>query len=99
MFGLFDWFKIGVGAVAGAVLAGTVMYWVGIGAGKREAEVNTLRASVQAEVKRKGIENAVTALDRYAICIDLGGLPDECEQLRRMAETAQGEQSGKAGAK
>lgn len=76
------------GSIVVGILCAGGIYWYGKSVGKNEAQIAQLKASVDAQVKREGIENEVSGLDRYAICIDLGGLPGDCEQLRRMEEAA-----------
>lgn len=57
-------------------------------AGRQVERLTQLEANVEAFVKSKGIQNEVSAMDRYSICIDLGGLSDDCEQLRRVEQTS-----------
>lgn len=91
MFGVFDWFKIGAGAALGAVVAAGPVYLYGKRDGRQAERVAQLEADVNAFVKRKGIDHEVDGMDRYRICIDLRGLPDECERLRGVDEAAGGE--------
>ncbi|WP_412033110.1 hypothetical protein ACLIR7_05815 [Nitratireductor aquimarinus] len=53
--------------------------------------MSRLQADVDAYQKREGIDHEVDGMERYRVCIDLGGLPDDCEQLRRMEEAASAE--------
>lgn len=93
MFGL-DKVALIAGAISGAVLAGMVAlpigYTIGKHDGRQQAAVARLEADVDAYVKREGIDHEVDGMDRYRICLDLGGLPDDCEQLRGVEETTQG---------
>jgi hypothetical protein len=91
MFGLLDWFKLGAGAIAGALLAAGPLYLIGRHDGRSQAVVERLEADVEAYVKREGIDHEVDGMDRYRICLNLGGVPDQCGQLRGMAEAAEGE--------
>jgi hypothetical protein len=91
MIGLFDWLKIGAGAALGAVVAAGPVYLYGKREGRQAERVAQLEADVDAFVKRKGIDDEVDGIDRYRICIDLRGLPDECERLRGVDETPGGE--------
>jgi hypothetical protein len=91
MFGLLDWFNLGAGAIAGALLAAGPFYLIGEHDGRSQAAVERLEADVEAYVKREGIDHEVDGMDRYRICLDLGGLPDQCGQLRGVAEAAEGE--------
>jgi hypothetical protein len=90
MFGLLDWVKIGCGALAGALVAGAAMYWAGTIHGKHEAEIAQLQSSVKAEAKRKGIDNEVDASTQYQLCLAVGGLSEQCAELRGLAEATQG---------
>lgn len=66
-------------------------YFYGYSAGKHAAKIEQLQADVDAHVKREGIHNEVSAMDRYAVCIDIGGLPDDCNELRRLEESSKSE--------
>ena len=76
---------VAVFALVGA--AAIVGYVKGNGAGR----IEQLQDTVEAYEKRKGIDNAVSGVNRYQLCVDLGGLRDECEQLRGVDEAAEGE--------
>lgn len=91
MLGLFDWLKIGLGAVAGAAVVALPVYLTGKAAGRAAERVAQLEADVDAYVKREGIEDEVDGMDRYRICLDLGGLPDQCDGLRWVAQAAKAE--------
>lgn len=85
--GLFSWLQIGAGAALGVLVSVLPAYMYGHSQGYNAAQVDQLKASVEAQAKREGIENEVSDMDRYAICIDLGGLPDQCKQLRGMEKS------------
>jgi hypothetical protein len=93
MFGL-DKVALIAGAISGAVLAGAVAlpigYFIGKHDGDQQAKVSRLEADVDAYVKREGIDHEVDGMERYRICLDLGGLPNDCEQLRGVEETTEG---------
>ena len=93
MFGWLipDWLKMGAAGLAGALLAAGPIYIAGKHEGRQAARVEQLEADVAAYVEREGIDNEVDGMDRYRICIDLGGMRDQCEQLRRLEETTEGE--------
>ena len=69
--------------VVGAAIIGYVK-------GNSAGRVEQLQDTVEAYEKRKGIDHAVSGVNRYRLCVDLGGMPDECQQLRRMDEAAEG---------
>ncbi|RIK87874.1 MAG: hypothetical protein DCC69_03525 [Hyphomicrobiales bacterium] len=56
-------------------------------AGKDAERLSRLKADVEAHQKREGIDHEVDGLDRYHVCIGLGGVQSDCEQLRGMEET------------
>ncbi len=90
MFGLLDWLKIAAGAALGALIASGPLYLLGTHNGRQQAAVARLQAGVDAYVKREGIDHEVDGMERYRICLDLGGLPNDCEQLRGVEETTEG---------
>lgn len=66
------WLALGlVVAVAGVYKAGE---WRGYQAGK----VEQLKASVEALKSRQGVDDATRNLDDRALCLRLGGVPDDC---------------------
>lgn len=80
-----------LGAFLGvSTIAGT-LYLKGRSDGRQAERVAFLKAAVQAYTKREGIDHEVDAMDRYRICLDLGGLPGQCAQLRGLEETATGQ--------
>lgn len=91
MFGLgiLDAIKIGAGAALGALVAVGPAYLYGKHEGRQQAAVARLEADVNAHIKREGIDHEVDGMERYRICLDLGGLHDDCEQLRRVEETTE----------
>lgn len=91
MFSMFDWLKLGVGGLAGAAIVALPVYFYGVSAGKHAARVEQLEADVKAYEDRKGIDHEVGGMDRYDTCLELGGLPDDCGQLRGVDEAAGGE--------
>lgn len=60
-------------------------------AGKAAERLDRLQSDIEAYQKREGIENEVGGMDHYRICIELGGMQSDCEQLRRVEEAAAGE--------
>lgn len=88
--GIFDAVKIGAGAALGALVASGPVYLYGKHEGRQQAAVAALEADVKAYIKREGIDHEVDSMERYRICLDLGGLPDDCEQLRGVEEATEG---------
>lgn len=72
---------LGASAVAG-------VYFYGHATGKQAGRVEQLEKSVQAEKDRKNVDQNIAGLDDYGLCVRVGGLPDDCEQLRGLDTTA-----------
>lgn len=81
-----------VGAIL-LVAAGVLfaVYAKGRQDGRQAGRVEQLHDSVEAYEKRGKIDNETDALDSRAVCIRLGGLPDDCDELRRVGEAPEGE--------
>lgn len=71
---------LGIAIIGGFILSMGHAYK----AGRQVERVAQLEASVEAYAKSKGIQDEVNSMDRYGICIELGGMPGDCEQLRWM---------------
>lgn len=56
--------------------------------GKDAERLSRLKADVEAYQKREGIDHEVDGLDRYRVCLELGGMQSDCEQLRGLEKTA-----------
>ncbi|HWK65410.1 MAG TPA: hypothetical protein VNS34_10740 [Rhizobiaceae bacterium] len=92
MFGLFDWLKIGAGALLGALVAAGPVYLLGNHQGRQEAAVAALQASLDAIQKREDINHEVDRADLIDICVELGGVLDDCrDQLRGVDASAEAE--------
>lgn len=67
------------------VISGVFLY--GKSVGRQGAAVEAMEKQVQAYKDRNDENSAVEALDPVGLCIDLGGVPDECRaELRRLGE-------------
>lgn len=51
-------------------------------AGRNAERVAVLKAEVEAYKARNKVDEKVAGFDDVAICLRLGGMPDECDQLR-----------------
>lgn len=76
MFGLkiFDYIKMGASAVIGALVAGSIMYWIGHSKGDsagyaRYAAEQTVK-DLAAEKDRKKNDARIQNLDDYTFCVD-----------------------------
>lgn len=76
-------------AIAGLAFLGLV-FGAGYWKGNTDGRVRVLADTVKAHQKREGIDDAIGSLDDVSLCIELGGVPDECAQLRGLEETAEG---------
>jgi hypothetical protein len=66
-------------AVAG-VMAGVFLY--GRSVGLQEGRVAVLADTVEAYKKRTDVDATVRNMDAVALCVELGGVQSDCEQLR-----------------
>lgn len=88
MFGLSALYtKLIGGAIVVLMIIGS--YWYVYHLGYSAAQTDTLKASVEAYKKRGGIDEDVKNLGDYQLCLELGGLPSDCEQLRRVVPSTQ----------
>ncbi|MBX8811214.1 hypothetical protein HBA91_01080 [Ochrobactrum sp. MR34] len=74
------------GAVIGGAISGLFFYALGQHDGKQDAALKAAQAMTQAIQNRAGINETIDNMDSVALCIELGGLRDQCEQLRGLAE-------------
>lgn len=72
-------------AATAVVLIGTYAY--GHHVGYSEGKVEQLKASVEAYKTRDKVDEEVSGLNSVQLCIELGGLRDDCNQLRGVEET------------
>ena len=75
-----------IGAVIGGAVSGLFFYALGQHDGKQDAALKAAQAVTQAIQNRAGINEEVGNMDSYSLCRELGGVRDQCEQLRGMAE-------------
>ncbi|MCF7646039.1 hypothetical protein KQ944_12770 [Bacillus subtilis] len=75
-----------IGAIIGGAVSGLFFYALGVHDGKQQAALKAAQAVTQAIQNRVGINERIDNMDSIALCIELGGLRDQCEQLRRLAE-------------
>ena len=75
-----------IGALIGGAVSGLFFYALGIHEGKQQAALKAAQAVSQAIQNRAGINETINNMDGFALCVELGGLRDQCEQLRGLAE-------------
>lgn len=73
---------------AGIIAAVVASFGLGVWFGRSWGRVDQLQDSVQAYETREGIDNDTNGLARYLVCRRLGGLPEQCDELRRLDEAA-----------
>lgn len=71
----------------GTSVVAAITYKIGFNQGRKRYKTDTLAASIRAFNERQKIDDEVSSTDAYDICIALGGLPDDCEQLRGLVES------------
>jgi len=79
-----------IGKIAAAIIIGAVLVGAGYIKGRSDGKLRQMKDTVEAVQNRGVIDNAVSKLGDYSLCIRLGGLPDDCAQLRGMDSTAAG---------
>lgn len=79
--------------LAGGVLLGGLLllsaYALGRHDGRQAGRTAQLKETVAALRDREKINADVGSLSDVALCVELGGLPDDCAQLRRVDTPAQ----------
>ena len=75
-----------IGAVIGGAVSGLFFYALGTHDGKQRAAMKAAQAVTQAIQNRAGINETIDNMDSAALCVELGGVRDQCEQLRGLAE-------------
>jgi hypothetical protein len=79
-----------IGKIAAAIIVGAVLVGAGYIKGREDGKLRQMKDTVEAVQNRGVINNEVSKLPDYSLCIRLGGLPDDCAQLRGMDATPQG---------
>ena len=75
-----------IGAVIGGAVSGLFFYALGTHDGKQRAAMTAAQAVTQAIQNRAGINETIDNMDGIALCVELGGVREQCEQLRGLAE-------------
>lgn len=68
--------------LGGAALICAALFFGGYAKGRSDARVAVLTDTVKAYKKRTDVDATVRNMDAVALCVELGGMRDECEQLR-----------------
>ncbi|TIL53768.1 hypothetical protein [Mesorhizobium sp.] len=80
---------LGALLLAGGLLGG--FYAWAYSSGRAAGRVEQLQDSVAAYEKRMGIDDDTNSLGRVDLCVELGGVRVDCEQLRRLDPAAEAE--------
>lgn len=76
--------SIAIGALAASVaLSGAFM--LGAHSERYKANLKLNETIIKAVRGRAGIDAKINNMDAVALCLELGGVPDQCAQLRGMA--------------
>lgn len=76
--------------IGSAALVASLLFGTGYMIGRKDGKVEQLQDSVEAYQKREGIDDAVGKMDDYRLCLELGGLPNDCAELRGVASAPAG---------
>ncbi|MGO4449133.1 hypothetical protein AB4Y96_09415 [Phyllobacterium sp. TAF24] len=81
------YWQVIVGAILGALIASAPIYFYGKNAGVEQAAITAAIDAAQAYQERAKTNEIINSLDAVALCIELGGMPDECTtELRGLAK-------------
>ncbi|WP_343314821.1 hypothetical protein AAIB41_04470 [Brucella sp. BE17] len=79
-----NWLKLSLAAVLAAFLFLGAGYTYGAIKERQRAALAAAAATAKALEKRADIDETIIGMDAYRLCLELGGLRDECAQLRRL---------------
>lgn len=71
--------------VAVGIVALTAAYQFGRYQQRQQAAISTAQAISKAIQSRVEVNETIGNMDSFALCLELGGLRDQCEQLRGLA--------------
>lgn len=81
---ILNWLKIILAAVLAAFLFVGAGYTFGTMKERQRAALAAAQATAKALEKRADIDETIINMDAYRLCLELGGLRDECAKLRRL---------------
>tara|TARA_R110002167_G_scaffold22563_2_gene80781 strand:- start:684 stop:944 length:261 start_codon:yes stop_codon:yes gene_type:complete len=86
---MFSTLKLGIAAaLAATLLAGALWLYL---AGGNAVIAEQAKQALEAWQEREDIDNANDSLDAADLCLRLGGVQSDCDHLRGVEKTAQGE--------
>ncbi|MDH0126974.1 hypothetical protein N7376_23675 [Brucella intermedia GD04153] len=77
-----NWLKFSFAALVAAFLLVGGGYFYGKAKARHEAALAAAEATAKAIQKRAVIDEKISNMDAYKLCLDLGGLQSDCKQLR-----------------
>jgi hypothetical protein len=77
--------------LGGAVLIVALAFGGGYIKGRSDGRVQQLQDSVKAYEKRGTIDHETNSLSARDLCLKLGGLSDDCDDVRGMDQATQGQ--------
>lgn len=79
-----NWLKYSLAALVAAFLLVACGYTYGTIKERQRAALAAAEATARAIQKRAGVDEKIISMDSYRLCLELGGLQSDCEQLRGM---------------
>lgn len=78
---MFDFIRLGAGAIIGAAVVFTPAYLIGKSDGRASERAAILTRSVEVLRERNRVDDETKGMDARQLCAALGGLPDECASI------------------
>ncbi|WP_273728096.1 hypothetical protein [Brucella gallinifaecis] len=79
-----NWLKIVTAAVLAAFLCLAAGYVAGTIKERQRSALAATEATAKAIQKRADIDEEVINMDAHRLCLELGGLREQCDELRRL---------------
>lgn len=76
------WLKYSLAAVLAAFLMAVGGYAYGTIKERQRTAVAAAEATAKAIQKRADVDEQIIGMDSYRLCLQLGGLPEQCNELR-----------------
>ncbi|NVM41958.1 hypothetical protein HWX16_16645 [Ochrobactrum intermedium] len=77
-----SWLKYSLAAVLAAFLMAVGGYAYGTIKERQRTAVAAAEATAKAIQKRADVDEQIIGMDSYRLCLQLGGLPEQCNELR-----------------
>ncbi|NKE77584.1 hypothetical protein [Ochrobactrum sp. MC-1LL] len=77
-----NWLKFSFAALVAAFLLVGGGYFYGNAKARHEAALAAAEATAKAIQKRANIDEKIIGMDAVALCLELGGVPEQCNELR-----------------